>query len=118
MIITPAKHQKRWWTKAFRFSLRSFRLDRNFSVRRFSVTEAAFLLLLAICASKGLGVLRQSLFNSIFGTGAEATAYYAAFRLPDTIFNLIAGGALTHALLPMFVSYEKERGKLELWRLR
>ena len=86
-------------------------------MRRFSVTEAALLLLLAICASKGLGVLRQSIFNSIFGTGAEATAYYAAFRLPDTIFNLIAGGALTHALLPMFVSYEKERGKLELWRL-
>ena len=57
------------------------------------------------------------LFNSLFGTGPAATAYYAAFRLPDTIFNLIAGGALTHAFIPVLFSYEKERGRVETWRL-
>ena len=86
-------------------------------MRRFTITEAALLLLTAYLASKGLGVIRQALFNSLFGTGPAATAYYAAFRLPDTIFNLIAGGALTHAFIPVLLSYEKDRGKIETWRL-
>jgi len=72
---------------------------------------------MAYIASKGLGVIRQAFFNSLFGTGPAATAYYAAFRLPDTIFNLIAGGALTHAFIPVLLSYEKDRGKMEVWRL-
>ncbi len=86
-------------------------------MRRFTLTEAVLLLLMAYIASRGLGVIRQALFNSLFGTGPAATAYYAAFRLPDTIFNLIAGGALTHAFIPVLLSYEKERGKVEVWRL-
>ena len=64
-----------------------------------------------------LGLIRQVLFNALFGTGAQATAYYAAFRLPDTLFNLIAGGALISAFLPIFVSYETQRGDREAWRL-
>jgi putative peptidoglycan lipid II flippase len=38
-------------------------------------------------------------------------------RLPDTLFNLIAGGALTYALIPVFSSYEKENRQAEAWRL-
>jgi putative peptidoglycan lipid II flippase len=117
MVKATAHHHKHWGGRTFRFSLGSFRFDRNFSMRRFSITEAALLLLTAYIASKGLGVIRQVLFNSLFGTGPAATAYYAAFRLPDTIFNLIAGGALTHAFIPVLFSYEKERGRVETWRL-
>jgi putative peptidoglycan lipid II flippase len=101
----------------FRFSLSSFRLGRGFSLRRFSIAEAALLLIMAYIASRGLGVVRQSIFNAIFGTGPEANAYYAAFRLPDTLFNLIAGGALIQAFVPVFVSYEKRHGQAETWRL-
>ena len=64
-----------------------------------------------------LGLIRQVLFNALFGTGPQATAYYAAFRLPDMLFNLIAGGALISAFLPIFVSYGKQRGEREAWRL-
>ncbi len=117
MVKASAHHRKHWGGRTFRFSLRSFRFDRNFSVRRFTLTEAVLLLLMAYIASRGLGVIRQALFNSLFGTGPDATAFYAAFRLPDTIFNLIAGGALTHAFIPVLLSYEKERGKVEVWRL-
>ncbi len=85
-------------------------------MRSFSITEAATLLLLAYFASKILGVIRQSLFNSLFGVGPAATAYYVAFNIPDTIFNLIAGGALVHALVPVFLAYEKERGRADVWR--
>jgi putative peptidoglycan lipid II flippase len=113
-----AKPQKRWLSKAFRFSLKSF-LPGNgsLSVRRFSITEAAFLLILALIASRGLGVLRQSLFNSFFGTGPAADAYYAAAYLPETLFELVAGGALTHAFIPVFLSYERAHGPRNAWRL-
>ena len=100
-----------------RFSPSSLGPGANFSLRRFSITEGALLFSLAYIASKMLGLIRQVLFNALFGTGAQATAYYAAFRLPDTLFNLIAGGALISAFLPIFVSYETQRGDREAWRL-
>jgi putative peptidoglycan lipid II flippase len=109
--------RKHWGGKTFRFSPSSFRLGSNFSLRRFSITEGAFIFSLAYIASKLLGVVRQVMFNALFGTGPEATAYYAAFRLPDTIFNLIAGGALISAFVPIFLSYDTQRGEREAWRL-
>jgi putative peptidoglycan lipid II flippase len=101
----------------FRFDLANFRFGRNISERRFSIAEAALLLMMAYLASRGLGVVRQSIFNALFGTSAAANAYYAAFGLPDFLFNLIAGGALTHAFVPVFVSFDKEKGRQAAWRL-
>ncbi len=108
-----------WGVGSFRFhfNLENFRPGRDFSLRRFSVAEAAVLLMMGILASRGLGVIRQVTFNTIFGTGVQASAYIAAFRLPDTLFNLVAGGTLIHAFVPIFVSYDKERSESETWRL-
>jgi putative peptidoglycan lipid II flippase len=110
-------HQKRWGGRTFRFSLMSFRLGKGVSLRRFSIVEAALLLMMAYIASRGLGVVRQTIFNALFGTGLEANAYYAAARLPDTLFNLIAGGALSHAFVPVFLTCEKDHDQREAWRL-
>jgi putative peptidoglycan lipid II flippase len=112
------RFQRRWLSKSFRFSLKSFLPGgKALSLRRFSITEAAFLFIMAYLASRGLGVVRQTLFNILFGTGPEANAYYAAARLPETLFDLVAGGALTHAFIPVFLSYETGRGQREAWRL-
>ncbi len=115
----PSDHRDLWGVGPFRFHFRlsSLRPGRDFAERRFSIAEAAFLLMTAYLASRGLGVVRQTLFNGIFGTSAAANAYYAAFKLPDTLFTLIAGGALIQAFVPVFVSYEKEQGWSETWRL-
>ena len=115
----PSPRMDLWGFGPFRFQfhLAKFRPGRGFAERRFGIAEAAFLLMMAYLASRGLGVVRQTLFNAIFGTGAEANAYYAAFRLPETLFSLIAGGALIQAFVPVFISFEKERGREETWRL-
>ena len=114
----PSKHRIPVFNKTFSFNLRSFLPGGDdFSLRRFSIIEAAMLLIMGYLASKGLGVVRQTIFNALFGTGMQANAYYAASRLPDTLFDLIAGGALTHAFIPIFLSYEKDRGQQEAWRL-
>ena len=47
----------------------------------------------------------------------EANAYYAAFRLPDTLFSLIAGGALSSAFIPVLLSVRQDDGEEEAWRL-
>lgn len=65
--------------------------------------EAALVWMGAFGASAVLGVLRQVLLNARFGLGPEAAAYYAAFRLPETVAVLIAGGALTNALIPVLL---------------
>jgi putative peptidoglycan lipid II flippase len=117
--VSSSHRSEQWGIGPFRFhfSLASFLPGRDFSERRFSIAEAAFLLIIAYLASRGLGVVRQTIFNSLFGAGPEANAYYAAFRLPDTLFNLIAGGALVQAFVPVFISSEKEHGQIEIWRL-
>ena len=106
-----------WGGRTFRFNLKSFRLSGNVSLRRFSIIEGAFLLMFALMASRVLGVVRQVLFNALFGAGAQANAYYAAARLPDTLYSLIAGGALINAFVPIFLSYERDKGEEDAWRL-
>jgi putative peptidoglycan lipid II flippase len=73
---------------------------RGLLTREFTVAEASIVLMASFFTSALLGAVRQVLFNAEFGAGDEASAYYAAFRLPDTLFSLIAGGALSSAMIP------------------
>jgi putative peptidoglycan lipid II flippase len=79
--------------------------------REFTVAEASFILMASFFLSAALGAVRQILFNAQFGIGPEANAYYAAFRLPDTLFSLIAGGALSSAMIPILLSTIREEGE-------
>jgi len=56
-----------------------------------------------------LGLLRGSLFAGLFGAGVDADAYTQAFYIPDTIFNLVSGGALSSAFIPIFTQYLVEK---------
>jgi putative peptidoglycan lipid II flippase len=85
--------------------------------REFSIAEASFLLMASFFLSAVLGAGRQILFNAQFGAGPDASAYYAAFRLPDTLFSLIAGGALSSAMIPVLLSTRRDDGDEAGWRL-
>ena len=76
---------------------------RRVATRRYGVQDAAWLMAAAFACSAVLGVLRQVLISATFGDGAAAAAYYAAARLPETLVTLVAGGALTAALVPVLV---------------
>ena len=56
------------------------------------VAPDSFTFLLSVSLLVGLVV------GGVGSAGADASAYYAAFRLPDTLFSLIAGGALSSAM--------------------
>lgn len=85
--------------------------------RELSIPEASFVLMASFFLSALLGAVRQVLFNAQFGAGLEASAYYAAFRLPDTLFSLIAGGALSSAMIPVLLSAVKQGGNESARRL-
>ena len=112
----PSQRPARLLGNAFKINLNNFRPG-GIALRKFSITEAVILLIAGYLASRGLGLVRQTIFNALFGTGPEANAYYAAYRLPETLFELMAGGALSHALIPVFISHEKDNGRREVWRL-
>ena len=52
--------------------------------------------------SRLLGFVRQAVINNQIGLGPEADAWFAAFRIPDTLFTLFAGGALISAFIPVY----------------
>lgn len=85
--------------------------------REFSIAEGSLIFLAAFLASAGLGIVRQVLFNAEFGAGMEASAYYAAFRLPDTIASLISGGALSNAMIPVLLGARHRAGEAAERRL-
>lgn len=82
-----------------------------------SIAAAAFIISLAGVASRILGLFRDRILASTFGAGDILDAYYAAFRVPDLIYNLLILGALSAAFIPVFtqlISKEKEK---EAWDL-
>jgi len=90
---------------------------RSLMARELTIAEATLVLMASFFVSALLGAVRQILFNAQFGAGMEANAYYAAFRLPDTLFSLIAGGALSTAMIPVLLSTARDGGEEAAWRL-
>lgn len=90
---------------------------KNLLTREYSVSEASFILMASFFLSAALGAVRQVLFNAQFGVSPQANAYYAAFRLPDTLFSLIAGGALSSAMIPVLLNARQKEGEAAGWRL-
>ncbi|MBU1131402.1 murein biosynthesis integral membrane protein MurJ [Patescibacteria group bacterium] len=67
-----------------------------------TVTGGAVLIATFSVVSKILGLVRDRLLASYFGAGDILDSYYAAFRLPDLIFNTLVLGALASAFIPVF----------------
>ncbi|WP_069803012.1 murein biosynthesis integral membrane protein MurJ [Thermogemmatispora onikobensis] len=87
-------------------------------IRRVQVRNAAFILTGAFVASRVLGLLRSSMFAAVFGTDPTSGAFYQAFLLPDTIFNIVAGGALSSAFIPVFTRYMvSDRDEKTAWHV-
>lgn len=67
-----------------------------------SITIAALLVALSSLVSRFLGIFRDHILAGEFGAGDTMDIYYAAFRIPDFIFNLLVLGALSAGFVPLF----------------
>ncbi len=81
------------------------------------IARAASLVMLLFVASRALGLLREIVIARQFGTSAQMDAYLAAFRLPDFLFYVVAGGALGSAFIPTFAGYLAKKDMPGAWRL-
>lgn len=86
-----------------------------FHARSRTIISAAFLLAFAALASRILGLLRDRILAGKFGAGDELDIYFAAFRVPDLLYNIVIAGAISSAFVPIFISlYSKNKN--EAWR--
>jgi putative peptidoglycan lipid II flippase len=82
------------------------------------VWRAAGIVSAAFVASRLLGLVRDAVIGYYFGAvSIEANAYRIATRLPETIFFIIAGGALGSAFIPTFAAYFARDDAAGGWRL-
>ena len=69
------------------------------------IASAALLVMVFFVLSRFTGLAREIIVGAQFGTSGELDAYLAAFRLPDLLFQLVAGGALGSAFIPTFAGF-------------
>ena len=82
-----------------------------------SLARDTLIVMAGYLASKAVGVVREPLIGRAFGTGEQLDAYYAAFKIPDLLFTLIAGGALVTVFIPLFAETHAKRGEEPAWRM-
>ena len=81
------------------------------------IARAAGTVMLAIVLSQFTGLLAKILIAGAFGAGEDLDAFYAANRLSETLFLLVAGGALGSAFIPVFTTFLEKDDRHSAWRL-
>jgi putative peptidoglycan lipid II flippase len=81
------------------------------------MASATAVVMLFFVLSRATGLLREVIIGAQFGTSAELDAYLAAFRIPDLLFQLVAGGALGSAFIPTFAKVRAQKGEAAGWLL-
>src|SRR6516162_5980338 len=67
--------------------------------------------------SRLLGAVRNIVIAAHFGAGPEYGAYVAAIALPDLVFQVLVGGAVGAAFIPVFKGYHATGRDDEAWYL-
>lgn len=68
--------------------------------------QAAYLLALFTLGAQVLALIRDRIFAHAFGAGATLDLYYAAFRVPDIMFALIASLVSAYVLIPRISGHD------------
>lgn len=67
--------------------------------------------------SKVLGFLKLRIIAQLFGATRELDLFWAAFAIPDTLFNIIIAGSINAAIIPVFSKVLNRKGDAHLARL-
>ncbi|MHB8635467.1 MAG: murein biosynthesis integral membrane protein MurJ [Fimbriimonadaceae bacterium] len=82
-----------------------------------NVGTASAIMTASLLLSRILGILRDTAMSAKFGIGIATDPYRLAFAVPDTLFFLIAGGALSSAFIPIFSSFLHTEREDDAWEL-
>lgn len=82
--------------------------------RQESIFSAAVIIMLTIAGSRVLGLIRNRVLAHFF-TAEALSVYFAAFRLPETVFEILIFGTLSSAFIPTFTFYLSKNKEKEAW---
>ncbi|WKZ34772.1 MAG: murein biosynthesis integral membrane protein MurJ [Anaerolineales bacterium] len=81
------------------------------------IARAAGTVMFAIVLGQIAGLVRGILVAQVFGASPELDAFFAANRVSETLFLLVAGGALGSAFIPTFTGLLAKDKKHTAWKL-
>jgi putative peptidoglycan lipid II flippase len=81
------------------------------------IARAAGTVMAAFVINNVISLFRSILALGVFGTGMEMDAFSAANRVSETLFTLVAGGALVSAFIPTFTTLLTRGHQQRAWRL-
>lgn len=81
------------------------------------ILQAAGLLVFTTVLSRLLGYVRDVVIYNEIGQNYMTDAYNAAFSIPDFIYSILMGGALSSAFIPVFSAYISTGREKEGWQV-
>lgn len=84
---------------------------------RGGLARAAAVLAVGNVASRVMGMARETVKANLFGASGLLSAFEIAAYVPTSLFDLIIGGMVNSALVPVFSEYAAKAKREELWRL-
>lgn len=84
---------------------------RLFLFRQKSILSSAFVVGITIVLSRFFGFIRYRVLAGYFDT-SQLDLYFASFRVPDLVFEILITGALTSVFIPIFIKYQKDKDRL------
>lgn len=85
------------------------------ALRQSSILSGATVLMVAVFASRFLGLIRDRLLVQNFDT-SQAAIFFAAFRLPDLLFQILIFGSLSVAFIPVFTEILQKKGEEQAYK--
>ena len=82
-----------------------------------SLARAGLVVSGAYLVARLLGYVRVVVIATTFGAGADLAAFFAAFRIPDLIFQLVAAGAVASAVVPIVGGLLATGESARAWRV-
>jgi putative peptidoglycan lipid II flippase len=82
-----------------------------------AIARAGLIVSGAFLVSRVLGWVRVLIIGNTFPAGPELDAFLAAFRLPDLMFQLVAAGALSSAVIPVVSALLATDETARAWRV-
>lgn len=86
------------------------------SRKQTSVSSAAVIMVSMVFTSRVMGLIRDRLLSARFAPD-DLGVYFAAFRIPNLIFELLVMGALTSAFIPVFTKYLTHQEEKKGWQM-
>jgi putative peptidoglycan lipid II flippase len=81
------------------------------------IARAAGIIALGNVASRLLGLARVQLIAYLFGASGLVSVFLVASTVPTMIYDLLIGGMLSAALVPVFSQVAEQQGRPALWAL-